>query len=90
MTRASMDGNKIAWSAEDGDLFTLYHGGTYALSLLDRLSECNLQGKCQKKAEQPTLTTPTMIKAGGAIMVWPVDTTFRIKSLVISHDQDSC
>ena len=36
--RASMNGNSIVWSANDGDLFTLYHGGTCGLS------ECDLQG----------------------------------------------
>ena len=72
-TRASMDGNKVVWSATDGDLFTLYHGAvlgniaghenaTYTASLGD-------DGTA-------VLTTPSMIKTGGAVMVWPVDTTF--------------
>ena len=47
MTRASMNGNKVAWSAEDG---------------------------------AATLTTPSMILPGAAIMVWPVDTAFTILS----------
>ena len=83
--RASMDGNKIAWSAEDGDLFTLYHGG--ALGTIGT-SYQNATFKAEaSEGASATLTTPSMILEGGAVMVWPVDTTFRasgkIPSLVI-------
>lgn len=76
-TRASMNGNKVAWSAKDGDLFTLFHGGT----------PTNIAGKPYQNAtfkaeagegEVATLSTPSMILEGGAVMVWPVDTTFRV------------
>ena len=77
-TRASMggtDNNTISWSAKDGDLFTLYYGAPVAsVSGYD-----NATFKATVVSDKPAaLTTPTMIKAGEAIMVWPVDTTFRI------------
>ena len=72
VTRASMNGSKIAWSAADGDLFTLYHG------------DCTTTGyqNATYKAEMgdggsAVLTTPSMIKPGKAIMTWPVDTVFK-------------
>ena len=84
-TRASMNGNKVAWSAEDGDLFTLYHGGT--LGTIGTTYQ-NATFKAEAgEGEVATLTTPSMILSGGAVMVWPVDTTFRaygkVPSLVI-------
>lgn len=88
LTRASMDGNAaktvIKWSAADGDLFTLYHGG--ALTGGNPLPNTvggfeNATYKATANAgSAATLTTPTMIKTGKAIMVWPVDTTFRFSN----------
>ena len=73
--RASMDGNKISWSATDGDLFTLYHGGAGITGYE------NATYKATASDGAPaTLTTPSMIKQGLAVMVWPVDTTFRINA----------
>ena len=71
LTRASMNGTKISWSATDGDLFTLYHGDVTGTSYQN----------ATYKAEAgdggvATLTTPSMILPGAAIMVWPVDTAF--------------
>ena len=67
-----------SWSANDGDLFTLYHGGS-SLKLTICLS--GYQNATYKADEgeggAATLTTPSMILAGSAIMTWPVDTTFR-------------
>ena len=79
LTRASMnDANKVVFSASDGDLFTLYHGGTVSTNLT------NYQNATYKASTGEggiaTLTTPSMILQGSAIMVWPVDTTFRIGS----------
>lgn len=68
--RASMNGDKIAWSAADGDLFTLYHGNITAVGYQNATYKAEMDGAAAK------LTTPSMIKAGKAIMVWPVDTTF--------------
>ncbi len=75
-TRASMDGNTIVWNADEGDLFTLYHGaaGGGAVTGFE-----NAAYKAVKSDEGATLSTPTMIKEGRAIMVWPVDTAFRVK-----------
>ena len=76
-TRASMnDDNSIKWSAKDGDLFTLYHGASspYTTGYENATYTANAND-----GATATLTTPTMIKQGGAVMVWPVDTTFRIK-----------
>lgn len=72
-TRASMNGNKVEFSATDGDLFTLYHG-----AVLDALTGHQNATYTAEAAEgEPAvLTTPSMIKEGGAVMVWPVDTTF--------------
>lgn len=75
-TRATMDGNKIQWSAEDGDLFTLYHGA--ALATLTGYQ--NATYKASSEEGTAILSTPSMILPGGAIMTWPVDTTFRITS----------
>ena len=78
-TRASMggtSGTKVVWNANDGDLFTLYFGGADgALSGYE-----NACYKAEYGDTKATLSTPTMIKEGRAIMVWPVDTTFRIKT----------
>lgn len=74
-TRASMDGNKIVWNANDGDLFTLYHGA--ALGATNGYENATYTAKAGD-GTVATLSTPSMIKAGGAIMVWPVDSTFRI------------
>ena len=71
ITRASMNGSKIAWSAEDGDLFTLYHGGATSTGYLNATYKAEASD-----GATATLTTPTMIKAGTAVMVWPVDTLF--------------
>ena len=77
-TRASMggtSGNKVVWNANEGDIFTLYHGAA-----ADAVS--GFENACYKAEygeDGATLSTPTMIKEGRAIMVWPVDTTFRIK-----------
>lgn len=92
MTRASMNGNKITWSAADGDLFTLYHGGTASGSPITTLSGYeNATYKATAVEGQPAkLTTPSMIKSGSAIMVWPVDTTFSATvplSIKIDKDQ---
>jgi hypothetical protein len=80
LTRASMTGtdkNTIEWSVKDGDLFTLYHG---ALALGNVSGYENATYKSTPVEGKPaTLTTPTMIKEGAAIMVWPVDSEFNIK-----------
>ena len=74
-TRASMDGNKIVWNANDGDIFTLYHGGAGITGFENAIYTAKAN-----EGSTATLTTPTMIKQGLAVMVWPVDTTFRIGS----------
>lgn len=81
LTRASMDGNAaktvIKWSAADGDLFTLYHGSTAAgTNYVDGYENATYKATANA-GSAATLTTPSMIKQGRAIMVWPVDTTFR-------------
>ena len=76
LTRASMDGNAIVWNANDGDLFTLYHGSADAPNYLTGYE--NAAYKAVANEGGATLSTPTMIKEGRAIMVWPVDTTFNI------------
>ena len=78
-TRASMDGNTVVWSANDGDLFTLYHG---AAAPADGANLAAPYQNATYKAtatdgSTATLSTPSMILQGSAIMVWPVDTTFR-------------
>ncbi len=78
LTRADMDGNKIVWSAADGDLFTLYHGSTVA-GWKTGYENATYKANASEGASA-TLTTPSMIKQGKAIMMWPVDTTFRIKA----------
>ncbi len=77
LTRASMSGNKIVWNADDGDLFTLYHGAT--LGDLTGYENATYTANANEGGTA-YLTTPSMIKEGGAIMVWPVDSTFRIGS----------
>lgn len=72
-TRASMNGNKIVWNANDGDIFSLYHGGAGITGYENAIYTANAN-----EGGTATLTTPSMIKAGLAVMVWPVDTTFRI------------
>lgn len=79
-TRADMGGdgnNTIVWSANDKDLFTLYHGSAVEgfLSGYDNATYM----ATPVEGSPAILTTPTMIKEGEAIMVWPVDTTFRIQ-----------
>ena len=77
-TRASMDGNTIVWNANEGDLFTLYHGAAVG-------AVTGYQNATYKANANPggtaTLTSPSMILQGGAIMYWPVDTTFYTKSV---------
>jgi hypothetical protein len=75
ITRASMNGNKIVWSATDGDIFTLFHTGltqnaTYKATATD--------------GGAAILTTPSMIGVGTAVMVWPADTTFRTGAGTVS------
>ena len=72
-TRASMNGNKIVWNANDGDLFTLYHGGAGITGYENAIYTAKAN-----EGATATLTTPSMIKQGSAVMVWPVDTAFRI------------
>jgi len=78
-TRASMGGtnnNTIEWSVADGDLFTLYHGAAVGAT---KGYENAIYMATPVEGEPATLSTPTMIKDGGAIMVWPVDSEFNIK-----------
>ena len=77
-TRASWndDNKKVSFSATDGDLFTLYHGGALAGTTLGTLENATYTAQ---EGTPATLTTPSMIKVGKAIMVWPVDTAFAIK-----------
>jgi len=80
MMRASMGGNndtKVIFSAADGDLFTLYHGGTVSGSPLALTAYQNATYKAAAADGEPAkLTTPSMINPGSALMVWPVDTAF--------------
>jgi len=71
------DNDAVVFSAEDGDLFTLYHGAT---SLGALTGYQNATYKATNDKGTAILTTPSMILKGGAIMVWPADTTFRITS----------
>jgi len=94
-TRASMNESehKIVWSAADGDLFTLYHGGTPVGSTIG-FENATYTATAGANGAPATLSTPSMIKDGGAIMVWPVDTTFRITnsdaiSIAIPAEQTS-
>ena len=76
-TRASMNGTKIAWNVDDGDLFTLYHGGTLGSGTpIDLTGYQNATYTAVEGDGAATLTTPSVIKSGSAIMVWPVDTAF--------------
>ena len=80
ITRASMNGNKVVWKASDGDLFTLYHGGEVAATApfgLSGVLNATYTAQTGGDGEPATLTTPSMINKGAAIMVWPVDTVFR-------------
>ena len=74
--RASMDGDAVKFSATDGDLFTLYHGAAAgAVTGYQNATYTSSNGE-----GAAVLTTPSMILPGSAIMVWPADTTFSIKS----------
>ena len=80
ITRASMEGNKVVWKASDGDLFTLYHGaiaptGTDAAAATGSFSNAIYTAQAGEEGSPATLSTPSMINKGAAIMVWPVDTT---------------
>lgn len=80
MTRASWNANadKVVWSANDGDLFTLYHGVAALGGDAELTGYQNATYKAAAAEGSPaTLTTPSMILPGYAVMVWPVDTTFR-------------
>ena len=77
VTRASMDGNSIAWSAADGDLFTLYHGVAGFASPFTMTGYENATYKASEGEGGAVLTTPSVIKDGRAIMVWPADTAFN-------------
>ena len=70
--RASMNGSKIAWSAADGDRFTLYHGDCTTTSYQNATYKAEMGD-----GGSAVLTTPSMIKQGKAIMTWPVDTAFK-------------
>ena len=88
-TRASMNGNKIVWNANDGDIFTLYHGGAGITGYENAIYTAKAN-----EGSTATLTTPSMIKAGSAVMVWPADTIFRITaadnlSIEIPADQEA-
>jgi hypothetical protein len=79
MTRASMDGNTVVWNANDGDLFTLYHGAAApadGANLVTPYQNATYKANATD-GSTATLTTPSMILQGSAIMVWPVDTNFR-------------
>jgi hypothetical protein len=78
-TRAYMDGNTLRWEASKGDLFTLYHGVPTDASDITK-GYWNAAYKAETDGEAASLSTPTMIKEGYAVMFWPVDTTFRIKT----------
>lgn len=79
VTRASMggtNGTKVIFSAADGDLFTLYHGG---------VSGTTYQNATYTASGSPAvLSTPSMIQPGTALMVWPVDTTFTNNGAAIA------
>ena len=76
--RASMDGNTVEWSAKDGDLFTLYHGAGYTTPAAVTGYQNATYKANADDGGVATLTTPSVILEGSAIMVWPVDTTFSI------------
>lgn len=77
-TRASMNGNTIVWNANDGDLFSLYHGSA-DLTVAPQGFQ-NATYKAIADESGATLSTPSMVLEGGAVMVWPVDSVFRITS----------
>jgi hypothetical protein len=79
-TRASMDGNTVVWNANEGDLFTLYHGAAYATPAATTGYQNATYKANANEGGVATLTTPSVILPGSAIMVWPVDTTLRIKA----------
>ena len=82
-TRAYMDGSNIHWEASKGDLFTLYHGGEVTGD--KTLTSCqNATYTAVEGDGAATLTTPSMILAGNAIMIWPVDTTFTNKGEAVA------
>ena len=92
LTRASMSGtnnNTISWNAKQNDLFTLYHGAAIpAITGFDNATYRAVEGVGDANA---SLSSPSVIKAGGAIMVWPVDTIFRINNgddLTIKIEKD--
>jgi hypothetical protein len=70
-----MDGNKIVWNVADNDLFTLYHGGAGTTGYENATYKATAN-----EGAAASLTTPSVIKPGSAIMVWPVDTAFNITS----------
>lgn len=76
-TRAAMNGNTISWSAATGDLFTLYHGAE--VGALDGFQNATYKAT-ETAAGSAILSTPSMILEGEAVMVWPVDSIFRITS----------
>ena len=78
-TRASMAGNKIVWNATQNDLYTLYHGAT-AAPWTTGYENATYKANEGANGANATLSTPSVIKEGKAIMMWPVDTTFRIKA----------
>jgi len=90
-TRAEMDGNKVKFHAAQGDLFTLYHGGTCAADGDPLTAYQNATYKASLENGQAVLSTPSMIKQGSAIMTWPADTVFRATggnlSIVIPQNQ---
>lgn len=99
-TRAHMDeenGTAVIWSSDDKDLFTLYFGnqdgfGDQAAGPWTTGYD-NATYQAVSDGQTAGLATPTMIKPGAAIMVWPSDTTFRITtdrplSLVIPAEQN--
>ena len=77
--RASMDGDAVKFSATAGDLFTLYHGVTVD-PYLTGYQNATYKATEDASTKAAVLTTPSMILPGKAIMVWPADTTFSIKS----------
>jgi len=93
-TRASMNGNTVVFSAADGDLFTLYHGGTVSgdPAPLSGYENATYKATADPSTGVASLTTPSMIKQGKAIMTWPTDTMFRATgnlSIVIPVTQTS-
>ena len=99
-TRAHMDdeyGTSVIWTSDDKDLFTLYFGNQdgFPSEVVNPWTRGYDNATYQAVSDGQTagLATPTMIKPGAAIMVWPSDTTFRITtdrplSLVIPAKQN--